>query len=801
MHRAAPGTDWRAMDEQAREELYESRLSALQAIAQSGRRKSVNLESFADGMLTGTWHEKGSNNLSGRVHCVDVDFVNNKLYAAADGGQVFIGTLDGEEWTSVSDPYRIDNIQFIRAFPNNTGGTRILAANQKVRMNYTDDQGVTWLKSDGISTYYKDYSLLRVVSQNDGTLYMLVYKSDYLSLLRSTDLGTTFSRLLRVAGSEDSDLWTDRFGKDTVYLIDRDKVYKLADSANLQRIATVPVNFTVTNIDQIQFAGTKIDTLTHLYVMYRLNNENKCRFYGTDDDGITWRYRGEGTDGPFMPNSFGVSTTTPRLLGFGGMEAHRSENGGPTWVSVNGWGEYYGDVLHKLHADVPEIEFFKTPENREIVYISTDGGTFLSSDQMKTVTNVSLKNLNISQYYTTYTHRTNNSIIYAGAQDQGFQRSKEVNEGTVAFEQTISGDYGHIVSGDGGASLWSVYPGFALYYPDAANSNNLTTWDFKGKNHYWMPPLMADPYVPTRCWIAGGTMTTGSHLWLLEYKNGAILHTEMPDDFGGASQSYISAMACSSINKDYRYVLNGDGKFFYSTDRGTTWTASTSTGPGSHYFYGNAIVPSPADINTIYLAGAGYSGSSVWVSHDGGETFAKMNNGLKNTLIYEMVSNEDGSLLFAASEIAPWVYIRAIDQWFDLSGTGAPQQTWWSVDYVPSLQTARFGTYGRGIWDFKIESFNGIEDIIAGNGEITVNAYPNPFSDRLSVTVNEAINGKTTVRLATITGTVVSTQVLPEGLRAGNPVTIDASRLAAGTYLLTIENANRGRLAKVVVKR
>ena len=630
---------------------------------------------------------------------------------------------------------------------------------------------------------------------------MLIYKSDYLSLFRSTDLGTTFSRLLRVAGSEDSDLWTDRFGKDTLYLIDRDKVYKLADSANLQRIGTVPVDFTVSDIDQIQFAGTKIGTVTHLYAMYRLYDENTCRFYGTDDDGITWRHRGEGTDGPFMSNSFGVSTTTPRLLGFGGMEAHRSENGGPTWVSVNGWGEYYGDVLHKLHADIPEIEFFKTPENREIVYISTDGGTFLSSDQMKTVTNVSLKNLNISQYYTTYTHRTNNNIIYAGAQDQGFQRSKEVSGGTVAFEQTISGDYGHIVSGDGGASLWSVYPGFALYYPDAANSNNLTTWDFKGKNHYWMPPLMADPYVPTRCWIAGGTMTTGCHLWLLEYKNGTILHTEMPDDFGGANQSYISAMACSPINKDYRYVLNGDGKFFYSSDRGTTWTASSSTGPGSHYFYGNAIVPSPGDINTVYLAGAGYSGSSVWVSHDGGETFAKMNNGLKNTLIYEMVSNEDGSLLFAASEIAPWVYIRVIDQWFDLSGTAAPQQTWWSVDYVPSLKTARFGTYGRGIWDFKIESFNGIEDIIAGTGDIVMNAYPNPFSDLLSVTVNEAINGKTTIRLTTITGKVVSTRVIPEGLRAGSPVTIDATRLAAGTYLLTIEEVGGGRMSKVVVKQ
>ncbi len=794
MHKAAPGVDWRAMDEQAMEEMYQERLPALQAAARSGREKSGLIETLADGNLTGRWIEKGSNNLSGRVHCVDVDFEKNILYAASDGGQVWMGGLKGENWKSLSDPYRIDNIQFIRAFPNPAGGTRVFAANHQVKMNYTDDEGVTWLKSEGLTSYFTDYKLLRAISQPDGTLYLLAWKSSYLYLFRSKDLGTSFQRMVRTAGSEYSDLWTNRFGKDSLYLIDRNQVYKMADSVTFQKIAEVPLNFAVSEIRQIQLAGCQTDSAAFLYAMYRL--EKASRFFGVDDDGKTWRFRGEIAEGPFMSNSFGVSPTAPRLLGFGSMEAFRSENGGPTWVHVNGWGEYYADMNGKLHADIPEIEFFRTPTNTDLTYISTDGGTFVSEDQMKTVRNVSLKDLNISQYYTTYTHRTRNNVIYAGAQDQGFQRATETSEGTVSFEQTISGDYGHIVSGDGGVSLWTDYPGFAMYYPDAAGSNGMATWDFKGKEHFWMPPLMADPYFPNRCWIACGTSTTGNHLWLLEYKSGTITHTEMPFDFSGLNKTaWISAMAWSPINRDYRYVLNSDGKLFYSTDRGTTWTASTSTGPGSHYFYGNAIVPSPKDINTIYLAGSGYSGSSVWVSHDGGETFAKMNNGLKNTLIFEMVSNEDGSLLFAASQVAPWVYVKRLDKWFDLSGVGAPQQTWWSVDYVPSMKTARFGTYGRGIWDFRIESFTGMEEILAGTKNICIKTWPNPASDQLNISLDEHLTGRTVISLVALDGRVVKTVTYADGIPPESFVTLSLTNVPAGIYVVRVG----GQFSKVVI--
>ncbi len=794
MHQAAPGVDWREMDQQTRFEMYQERLPALQEAARTGQLKSGVIERIADGSLTGQWIEKGSSNLAGRVHCVDVDFTNNRLYAAADGGQIFVGTIDGQNWKTISDPYRISNIQFIRAFPF-AGGTRVLASNDRVRMNYSDDMGITWKLSGGLSSYYNGYNLIRSVSQADGTLYILAYKSPSLFLFRSKDLGATFTRIVKSNGSNLSDIWTNRFGTDSLYLIDKNQVYSLQDSTAWLKTADVNLNFATSEINQVQLAGNTISSVTGLYAMFRLDKAS--RFYGSAPGGTGWTYRGSVDQGPFMSNSFGASPTNPNLIAFGGMEVQYSNDGGVTWIYVNGWGDYYGDMAHKLHADIPEVEFFKKPDGTDLAYVSTDGGSYSSENQLAGVTNVSLNGLNISQYYGSYTHRTKTNVIYVGSQDQGFQKSWEVNDRAVKFDQTISGDYGHIVSGDGGNSMWTVYPGFAMYYPDASVSNAMSTKgfdDMKMKNQYWMPPLLADPYFPERVYLAGGTSTTGAHLWYLTYTTAGITYSELPTDFSnGDPNTRIASMAFSPINKDYRYVLNSSGKFFTSTDRGTTYTQSTNRGPDSHYFYGNSIVPSPRDINTIWLAGSGYSGSPVWVSHDGGLTFQMMNKGLKNSLIYEMTCNSDGSLLFAASEVGPWVYIVAKDQWYELSGLSAPQQTYWGVDYIPVLRTARFSTYGRGIWDFKIAVFNGVEDIAAGGG-ITVSAYPNPCRERLNISAGSMEQSELLMTLLTLDGRMIKT----ERLSSGSNVQIDMSGVPAGVYLVAVINGKDRKVIKVV---
>jgi len=79
--------------------------------------------------------------------------------------------------------------------------------------------------------------------------------------------------------------------------------------------------------------------------------------------------------------------------------------------------------------------------------------------------------------------------------------------------------------------------------------------------------------------------------------------------------------------------------------------------------------------------------------------------------VYELAGTPDDEYFFAATEVGPYVYIAEDEEWVDLAGISAPDQTYWSVEYIPELNTARFGTYGRGIWDFIMDD----ESIISGD--------------------------------------------------------------------------------------
>ena len=84
---------------------------------------------------------------------------------------------------------------------------------------------------------------------------------------------------------------------------------------------------------------------------------------------------------------------------------------------------------------------------------------------------------------------------------------------------------------------------------------------------------------------------------------------------------------------------------------------------------------------------------------------------MPNTLVFELAGTPDDAYFFAATEVGAYVFIAEDATWTDLAGISAPDQTYWSVEYIPELNTARFGTYGRGIWDFIMDD----ESIIAGD--------------------------------------------------------------------------------------
>ncbi|HRZ43134.1 MAG TPA: PKD domain-containing protein [Bacteroidales bacterium] len=702
MHQAAPGTNWRMMDLQYR--LKRSRGFRGNQLLTGDRSVSIA------GVVQGMWQERGSSNQAGRILLAELDTVGQWLYCASDGGQIWRtpSAASVPQWQVMTDHIQFKGIHFLRIFRQAGLMRVVIATNQGSTpgVYYSDDTCNTWTAATGTQTASWGY-VRRVVTANDGqnTLYALAQgwnSSAVVRLLKSTDLGVSFQEITsfpesQVGSIRKCDIWSDRYGSGRVFMVKDSVVTEL-----IQGQLSLKGTLQASPQNQARLTGYERGGAVTLYLMDAGSNNSTC--YRSVNDGSTWTWRGDVQETPFMINSFASSATDPDLLYYGGVEAFRSPTAGTNWYLVNAWGDYYGQPANRLHADLPGFCSFIGNGGTEVLYICTDGGIYKSTNGMQTVSNLSMLDLNVSQYYSVYTSRVNTSFIHAGSQDQGYQRSNSTPGAVRSFDQVWSGDYGHIVSGDGGLSIWMNYPGFTVHYNDILYSTSRAWWEFTFENALWIPPMIIDPYDKNNVLIGGGGFNGGAHIIQVTYMGpGAPMVTyEFPFDFSGGSSSVkICALATSPLDKDCWYVLTTNGRLYHSANSGDTWTLKHNFNFSfGHYFYGADIVPSPNEKGKLYVCGSGYSNPPVFEISDFGAVVKPINNGIPNTLVYALDCTPEEGLLFAATELGPFVYVSSEEKWYDLSEGYAPDQTWWSVDYVESLKTARFGTYGRGIWDF-----------------------------------------------------------------------------------------------------
>jgi hypothetical protein len=173
------------------------------------------------------------------------------------------------------------------------------------------------------------------------------------------------------------------------------------------------------------------------------------------------------------------------------------------------------------------------------------------------------------------------------------------------------------------------------------------------------------------------------------------------------------------------------------------------------------------------MGGTNYIQSAVWVSFDGGENFIQTGDGMPPTMVHEMCMDVDENFLFAATDAGPYVYSMAQEEWFDLGGLETPIQRYVSCEFVESENTARFASYGRGIWDFKLSDVTSVDEISTA---FDANIYPNPANDgRFTFDYIDYSE----VKVIDIQGRIVSEFALLPG---ANPINL--SFLNRGTYLM-----------------
>lgn len=782
---------WRSIESENQLKKYESWLKAVDD-------KRSDDEYVAGGQILGKWTERGSNNNAGNIMVTDYDAEEEIIYAVGGGGPMFKGDFSGFGWSVVNDKLRFST-NLLKVFHLNNNVKRIVSAVNGIP-HYSEDDGKTWKKSSGVTATSDGWEIAHSQITSDGKIFFLGRKDYYgsIKVYVSFDFGTTFKTLKLFNTSDGRNIALSLNAlKDEVYVIEQisaslSNFYKFnpATKSLDSRTTNIPIGFGENGRANLQSVTIR-DTTNHF-----VYTEDK-KLYVSKDEGKSWKYLSNMPSTPWEVGLY-VCPSDPYKMIFGEVNGFRTVNGGVSWIKINDWSDYYDDIENKLHADIMTIKEFRDKAGTPFILNGNHGGLYFTEDYGKTHSNIGLYNLNVSQYYDVRSYPSDHRRVFAGSQDQGQQRGIIDGDETAELFQNISGDYGHIEFTGNGKSLWSVYPGGSIGFYSAPLSQRypIAGYEIESKNEtVWIPPIIPGPDPEKDIVLAAGgsvnASSSGSYIIQLEYKSNTIVPTELPFNFA-VSGGQISAMAIHPNNKNQWFVATTNGKFYKSTNGGQNFTKTAEFLSESHYLYGSCILPSTINPNVIYLSGNGYSNKPVYRSVDGGMTFSDFSQGLPKTMVFNIVANEDESLIFAATENGPYVYISATQKWFELSGVNTPNQTFWSVEYLPEIKTARFGTYGRGIWDFEVK------EIISGNNDIskfenTFTLFPNPASDYITIKTDENFR----FNFVTIYDTAGKI-VFKSSAILNTPLNI--STLAKGWYMVEVSNGTSVSRQKLVVR-
>lgn len=650
------------------------------------------------------WVERGSDNNAGRMHVAAHSTDGRDLYAGSSRGGVWRRPVDGGIWEPLGDNL-YGGAHWLTLYPAADGGSDlILAATDNGQVHWSDDDGATWNVPAGLGTIYGVRRLLQS-SDTARTTWMVVQTWNGAwnrRLVRSRDGGRSFETIQEL-GAFAGDIWAARTGGDpTLWLLADSTLYR-SEGDDFVEVATLPrADFNRAELTGSEAGAPRLWTVASgqngLRELYRFDGEAWVEIDTPDlnpDDNRNDELRDYW-------GTLNASMVDPDLFAWGGVEVFYTRDGGDSFAKVNNWGAYYQNPAIRLHADNPGMDVVMDGD-QEVWYFSTDGGLYESRDGIRSVDNLSLEGLRVSQYYDVLTSSVDPSHVAAGAQDQGYQttqRYDQTDPDIYDLEQVLSGDYAHLTSSDGSHEVvYSVYPGFMLIALGEGEAQ-LARADFpRNDNHAWLPPIVADPEDPWSVFFCG------ERLFRYEYdesQNDWVMEDWSGVSFVEADGEYLSALAFAPSDPDRAYAATNRGRVFHSVDKGKTWTEAPTQVSPPHYFYGHALIVSADDPDLVYLGGNGYETPGVWRSRDGGRTWSDWSDDLPATQVYGLAEARDGSgKVFAATQTSAYARRRDGGEWVDITGNEAPVTTYWSVEALAHENTMRFGTYGRGIWDYR----------------------------------------------------------------------------------------------------
>ena len=677
------------------------------------------------------WTERGPNNVGGRSRSILFDASDNTdntvFVGAVGGGLWYTNQFKSADpnWLPVNDFFENIAVTAIAQDPNNPSVIYFGTGEGYYNGDALRGNGI-WKTTDGGSTWNQ------LSSTNNSTFYYvqdMVVESENSYLFASTrdggvqlskDGGMTWTQVLGSsvgAGStnraSDLEVGTNGVVYATLGIFSTGAVYKTNTTGSSKGEIGNWTSITPTgNYHRIEIAVAP----SNPNVIYALCQDNAgygvSGMFKSVDGGASWSpinipsYNG-GSDDFTRGQAWydlicQVDPVDANTVWVGGIDTHRSTDGGSTWTQFSYW--YLNPTsIYYVHADHHDIKFLPNTSNAAVW--ATDGGISYSTNVNSSTPTFQTKNTgyNVTQFYgggISSVAGSNNML--AGAQDNGTH--KFTNSGENATTEVTGGDgaFSHIDADDPNFQI-SAYV-YNNYWYTTNNWSSYSTISFSDYGLFINPTdfddvnniLYGAEYPGDLTRITGfPSAPNAEYLDIPALKDGQI--TALKVDPNVSNQLWVNSKNGTGSWQEILKIENANAS--------TVSGMSITNFPITNFAKGNTvscIQVEDGDPNHIVVTSSNYGVNQIWESKDGGNNWAIQDGDLPDMPVRWFTFHPDGGdSAYIATELGVW-YTDNLNgsstHWEPANNVSMPNVSVRMLQYRPADRTLMAITHGRGVF-------------------------------------------------------------------------------------------------------
>ena len=746
-----------------------------------------------------SWTSLGPANIAGRIRAMAMDPVNaNILYAGAAGGGVWKSTNGGVGWRALGDfmpNLRIGSIAVHPANPSTVlagcGEGFVLwqdALAYGRGIYRSDNAGETWslIPATASSNFEFVFDIAFDPFNPD-----IILAGTRVGIMRSTDAGATWTKL-NIMFSQIRGMMSvfSRTTEGLVYsALESNGIFRSTDhGATWAGPLRKGIDATMYTRIQLAAAPSNGDVVYAAFTSY---DESCAGVYKSTDRGENWSTlpvpQDEVEGGDYMREQgqynsvLTVHPSNPSIVWAGGINLHRSTNGGSTWRQMSNWYPFAG--YQYVHADMHAFVF--NPANPNSLVVGCDGGVYRSTNGGSIFLD-SNTGLVTTQFHSGTPHPSSD-VVLGGTIDNGNLR---VSSGTSWFDVTGGdGGYTAVDYKDPRVMYAEIY--YLAFYKSTSSGaggtfvskmNGIPTdpgGDGTTDRCAFIAPFQMDPTDPKT--LYAGTFR------LYRTTNAAELWTAISPDISGGG--YITAIGISKSQPSVVYTGASTGVAQVTTNGGSTWMR-ISAGLPSRYITDIAVDPS--DPATAYLTVSGFKSGHVFRTTNGGQMWTDASGSGASSLPDAPVNSValhpvNGRRLYVGTDVGCFMSDDAGDTWYSVNG-GMGNVT--VADLQFRLDGTLFAaTHGRGMYKSSYSLLD-TQKLPSATEYTLHDLYPNPANGTVtpSVIISYNIRKETNVVLEMfdLTGRKINTERFGLQTPGDYRRSIDLRKLPAGMYFYSL---------------